>query len=195
MTFHRFIPLLFICSVSCAQQACAAVEIFFDFTEWQNALTSVTTIGFTGFPDGTGITNQYEQEGVVFAPPPSFVLNGFDTFPNDGAGLHGSSFSDQIVANFLEPQYGIAFHFPGTLQIQLSFQNQFVFLSDELGGAGIGHFVGFVLDTPFDGAVVTDPLSVVVIDDLHFGVPAPGVLPLLALAEVMGKRRSRETSS
>jgi MYXO-CTERM domain-containing protein len=193
MTRHRFLAVVIAASMPVCNPASADVEVYFDFNEWQNALTTTTSIGFTGFPDGTGITNQYEAQGVVFDSPPPFVLNGFDTFPNDGAGLHGSSFSGQIVANFLEPQYAIASHFTGDQQIELYSAGLPILTLDPFGGPP-GTFVGFILDQPFDAAIIFDPVDpVVVIDDLHFGVQAPGILPLLGAVALFGSRRRRQS--
>jgi hypothetical protein len=192
MTLLRLISVLFIAAAFRGHQACAAVEVFFDFTEWQSALTSTTTIDFTGLPNGFGISDQYADQGVLFPPNDTFILHGFSTFPNDGAGLHSGVASGEIAATLLEPQFGIAFHFAGLMQMELSHEGQAVFLSDIYGG-GVGNFVGFVADSPFDGAVLFDPLDpVAVIDDLHFGVPAPGALGLIAIAAMVGGRRRRQ---
>lgn len=191
MTRHRFLAVVIPASMLVCNPASADVEVYFDFAEWQNALTSTTTIGFTGFPKGFGISDQYADQGVLFPPNDTFILTGFDLFPNDGAGLHSGVASGEIAASFLEPQYGIAAHFTGSIQFELFSDGASMFLSDTFGGAP-GVFVGFVSDQPFDSAVLFDPNDpVAVIDDIHFGVPAPGALPLLGAAGIVGGGRRR----
>jgi hypothetical protein len=54
----------------------------------------------------------------------------------------------------------------------------------------VPQFAGLISSQAFDAALVFDPIgTLVVLDNLHFGVPAPGVLPLLALAGIVGARR------
>jgi hypothetical protein len=176
-------------SLLCSQTCHGEVQVYVNFAEWQAALTSTTTIGFTGFQDGMSITNEYAGDGVTFASPSPFVLNGFDSFPNDGSGIVTNSFIQQISAEFSSGQYGIATHFSGAIQFSLLFEGQLVYESDPFG-VGSALFVGLVTDIPFDRVILFDPVDpVVVIDDLHFGVPAPGILPLLALAGIIGQRR------
>jgi len=171
----------------------AEAEVFFDFAEWQSAMSSTTTIGFTGFPDGTLISNQYEAQGVVFESPHPFTLSGFDLFLEDGAGIVTNTFIQDIEVQWSQPQYGIATHFTGAIQFQLFDDNGMVYESDTFG-VGTGLFVGFISTISFDRAVIFDPtgIGIVVIDDLHFGVPAPGALGLFALAgAIHGRRRRR----
>ncbi len=64
---HRFAAALILTS-SAASTAVAGVIEFFeeDREEWFVAVFEVTTIDFTGFPNDTFITNQYEDLGVLF---------------------------------------------------------------------------------------------------------------------------------
>ena len=137
---------------------------------WIAAVGEFTTIDFTGFPDGTRITDQYADFGVLFTDPNDFVLCcGFETFPNDGAGLDGN---DGIELVFDSPQSWIAADHPGTIQIRLFSNSQLIFTSGGSGGGGVGFFSGFVSTELFDAALITDFDNNVVLDDLHFGVPA-----------------------
>jgi MYXO-CTERM domain-containing protein len=186
---HHIIHFLTIAGLGPGHLARAEVDVYFDFAEWQSALTSVTTIPFTGFADGTLISTQYEAQGILFDSPHPFTLSGIDLFLNDGAGITTNTLIQDIEAQFSQPQYGIAAHFTGSIQLEIFSDGASTFLSDTYGGAP-GVFVGFVLDQPFDSAILFDPNDpVVVIDDLHFGVPGPGALPLLALAGIVGRRR------
>ena len=63
------------------------VTEFTDKDEWIAAVGPFTTIDFTGFPDGTLITDQYADLGVIFTGgTENIFLN--NSFPNDGAGLN-----------------------------------------------------------------------------------------------------------
>jgi len=172
--------------------AFAHVEVYFDFDEWQAALTRTTSIDFTGFPNGTVIFAQFEDQGVVFPTQDAFILLGQSIFPDDGAGLHSGIVSGNITMRFLQPQYGIGTHFIGDSQIDLFAGGALIYSS--LGwNEPAGTFIGYVSDQPFTEAVIsavgTVPINV--IDDLHFGVPAPGALGVFATAALTGSRRRR----
>ena len=175
-----------------ASPALGTVEVYFDFAEWQAALPSFTTIDFTGFEKGDDIFDQYADQGVLF-PGDNFILLSESNFPNDGAGLHSGTFTEQIEVSFLEPQYALGTHFVGDNQFELFFAGQSIFTSLLYEGPP-GTFVGLISEQPFDAALILDPEDpVVVIDDLHFGVPAPGALTALGFAALtgLGRRRRR----
>ena len=114
------------------------------------------------------------------------------TFPNDGAGLDGNG---NITLVFDTPQAWIAADFPGRLQIQLFANGELFFMSGILGVGGVGNFGGLVSSEPFDTAVLMDfPVDFEAeIDDLYFGVPAPGVLWMLTVAMLCSTARARYT--
>ncbi|MCH8150742.1 MAG: hypothetical protein IH830_00030 [Planctomycetes bacterium] len=165
------------------------VEEFTDKAEWISAVGRFTTIGFTGFPDGTFITDQYADLGVLFVGGnENIFLNDF-AFPNDGAGLDDGGFTP-IAVSFDTPQAWIAVDFPGLIQFELFSGGNLIYTSSEFGIGGVGKFAGLVSTELFDLAVMSDRSGVdVVIDDLHFGVPAPSVLALLALGGLYSARR------
>ncbi|MCH8165665.1 MAG: PEP-CTERM sorting domain-containing protein [Planctomycetes bacterium] len=165
------------------------VEEFTDKDSWIAAVGRFTTIDFTGFPDGTFITDQYADLGVLFVGGnESIFLN--NSFPNDGAGLR-SPFTD-IVMEFDEPQLWIAVDFPGLIQFELFSAGELIYSSSAFGVGGAGNFAGLLSTEPFDMVAVLDPSDQVVnIDDLHFGVPAPATLALLALGGLFFSRRRR----
>ena len=164
------------------------VTVFSNKDAWIAAVGEFTTIDFTGFPDGTRITDQYADFGVLFTDPTDFILCcGFETFPNDGAGLDGN---EGISLVFDTPQAYIAVDFPGHVKFQLFRQGELIHSTDPLGGVGVGFFIGLVSTELFDAALLTDGLDDnVVLDDLHFGVPSPGVIALLAIAGLHRRRR------
>ena len=152
------------------------VTVFSDKDAWIAAVGPFATADFTGFPDGTRITNQYGDLGVTFADITDFVLCCSEsTFPNDGAGLDGN---EGISLVFDTPQAHIAVDFPGTVKYQLFRQGELIHSSVPFGGVGAGFFIGLVSTELFDAALLTDPFDDnVVLDDLHFGAPVcPGDL-------------------
>ncbi|MCH8152483.1 MAG: hypothetical protein IH830_08940 [Planctomycetes bacterium] len=165
------------------------VEEFTDKDEWMAAVGDFTTIGFTGFPDGTFITDQYADLGVLFVGGNENIFVNDFLFPNDGAGLDDGGFTP-IAVSFDTPQAWIAVDFPGLVQFELFREGELIYTSSEFGVGGVGNFAGLVSSELFDLAVIDDPSdSSVVIDDLHFGVPSPGALWLLGLSALRPRRR------
>ena len=167
------------------------VEEFTDKDSWISAVGDFTTIGFTGFPAGTFITDQYADLGILFTDG-NDSISPFDpiTYPEDGWGLDGNG---NISVAFDTPQAWIGVDFPGFLSIELFSQGRLFFTSNLSGGAGVGNFLGLISSQLFDAAVVVEgaPGFEAEIDDLHFGVPAPGAIWLLALAGLFSRRRRR----
>ncbi len=172
----------------------AAVIEFTDRDAWFSAAEQVTTITFTKFPSGTLITNQYDELGVLFTDGLDFILCCGGDFPNDGAGLN--SVTSTTLA-FATPQYSIAVDFPGDVQFSLFNVGALIYTSSPFGFGGIGNFGGLISSQPFDAVFISDPFGdIAFADDLHFGVPAPGVLWLLGPAAfaLPGSKRRRSSS-
>ena len=165
----------------------AGVQEFTDKDEWIDAVGEFTTIDFTGFPEGTFITDQYVDLGVLFT-------DGNDTIQEwggfiDGHGLRGS---DTITIAFDSAQAYIGVDFPGDIQIDLFAGGNLIYSALFIAG-GKGNFAGLVSTELFDSAFLSDPIvPSVFIDDLHFGVPAPGTLALLALGALTQRRRRQQ---
>lgn len=94
----------------CSRGAMASVTVFDGPSaawEWTAATGgSATTIGFTGFADGTEVTDQFASQGVVFTQP-GHVVNVTDPQPASALVSVNGSFvgspvaaSDGIRANF-----------------------------------------------------------------------------------------------
>ncbi len=167
----------------------AGVTEFTDRAEWETAVGQFTTIDFTGFPQGTIITDQYQDLGVVFSDgDDSISFSNF--FQNDGAGLTGGAFDDIELA-FGTPQLWIAVNYPGNIQLGLLREGVLIYSSTVFSDI-LGNFAGLLSTEPFDVALISDPSDdAVVIDNLFFGVPAPGGLMLFALAGIWPRRRRR----
>ena len=162
---------------------------FTDKDEWIAAVGRFTTIDFTGFPDGTFITDQYADLGVLFTDGADVIRFAPNAFPNDEWGLDGNQ---QIDLLFDTPQAYIAVDFPGFLMIELFSGGELIYTSGLLGIGGVGNFGGLISSELFDAAAIFDPFDDnVAIDDLHFGVPAPGAVWILALVGVYATRRRR----
>ncbi|MCZ6445138.1 MAG: hypothetical protein O6758_03015 [Planctomycetota bacterium] len=165
------------------------VEEFTDKDEWIAAVGGgFLTVDFTGFPDGIFITDQYADLGILFTDGNDSIFLNDGAFPNDGAGLDGNG---NISVAFDTPQAWIGVDFPGVLQIELFSSGRLFYRSSIAGGGGGGFFLGLVSSELFDAAVLIDPLDQAAIDDLHFGVPAPGALWQLGVAALLPRRRRR----
>ncbi len=164
------------------------VEEFTDKDSWIAAVGDFTTIDFTGFPDGTFITDQYADLGILFTDGDE-TIHMSASYINDGWGLRGNGI---ITVAFDSPQAWIGVDFPGLLSIELFSGGRLFYTSSIAGGGGAGFFLGLISSELFDAAVLIDPFGLdAEIDDLHFGVPAPGALWLLALAALLPRRRHR----
>ena len=166
----------------------AAVIEHADKTEWQSSVGEYTTIDFTGFPDGTKITDQYADLGVLFG---SDIIAHGPSF-QDGAGLHGV-YPTPIEIWFDEPVTSVATDFLGDLLIELYSGDELIYTSSYFGY--FSKFGGVVSTEPFDGVKILDPSDFgVVIDNLYFGPPIPGpsALALLGVAFAGTARQRRQ---
>jgi hypothetical protein len=134
-----------------------------DRDAWFDAASAVTTIGFTGFPHGTFVTEQYAKLGILFLDGNDMILCcDYATFPMDGAGLHGNA---AIHLAFLEPKRWFASDFPASPEFHLFWQGEPVFMSE---GSSQTDFLGFLSTTPFDEVIIAADHGAT-LDDLHFG--------------------------
>lgn len=62
IAFGMLLAQLTFCSI-----AGATVTEFTNHNQWVNAVGEFTMIDFTGFPEGTFLTNQYAGIGVLFS--------------------------------------------------------------------------------------------------------------------------------
>jgi hypothetical protein len=177
-------------STVCTSMLRADIVEYRDKEEWEAAAGSWSTADFTGFAMGTPIDEQYAYLGVHFVDGYDFVVLGWETFPNDGAGLDGNELVDLV---FDAPMYCIAADFPGNLGFDLYFEGEFFYKSSEFGAGGVGNFGGLVSTQPFDRAVVWEygTYPNVSLDDLHFGppIPAPSALCIVSAALLAARRR------
>ena len=155
----------------------AGVIEFEEKADWEAAVADFTTIDFVGFPKGTLVTDQYASLGALFTDGYDFIIFGA-TFLNDGAGLDGGDGTIHIA--FDAPQAHIAVDYAGAVRFELFSRGELIHTADFFA-TGVGNFGGLISSELFDTVVISDPFDpVVVIDDLFFGVPAPGAVWLVA---------------
>ncbi len=143
---------------------------FTDKDEWINAVGEFTTVDFTGFPEGTFITDQYADLGVLFTDGDDNIRFSPTGFPNDEWGLDGNT---AIHLSFDSPQAYISADYPGGMKIELFSEGRLIYTSSNFGVGGAGNFAGLLSTDLFDGALLYDWIpGDVFIDDLHFGPPA-----------------------
>jgi hypothetical protein len=192
--FHsnHFFALLIALGLS-TKPALGQVQVYFNFDEWKAALISTTTIGFNDLPPFTIVENQYLDLGVTFTDANDLIVGPDDiTFPNDGFALNAQF--NGITAQFDSPQYGVGAHFPGTLHVEVFNDGESIFTTFNGSSGPGGPFFGLVSVQPFDSAyffAAPFPPNQVNIDDLHFGAPARGALPVLAMLCARGRTRLR----
>ena len=171
------------------EAAHGGVMEFTDKDAWIAAVGQFTTVDFVGFPDGTFITTQYADLGVLFTDGnDSIDVSGAHV--NDGFGLDGNP---SMHLSFDSPNLWLAVDYPGSVQIDL-FSGNIPLHSSVFNTIGHGNFAGVISIELFDAVVISDPvLGDVFIDDLHFGVPTPGTFWVLGSALILraARRRSR----
>ena len=165
----RYAASLMLASSATSTAVAGVIEFWNeDREEWFVAVLEYTTIDFTGFPNDTFITNQYEDLGVLFLDgDDNIICCDEPSFPKDGSGLDGNA---AIHLLFSSPQRWIAADFPGDLRFQLIFEGNLIYESSWFGGFGAGKFGGLLSTVAFDEVIVTDPFDTQVnFADLHFG--------------------------
>lgn len=160
---------------------------FLDKEKWIDAVGEFTTIDFTGFEAGEFITEQYADIGVHFT-------DGNDTFFNTGSFINddwGVDGNGPINVSFDRPQAYVGVDYPGFLRIELYSDGRLIGKSGDSPGGGVGNFKGLVSSQLFDAVRLIDPFGEAEIDDLHFGIPSPAGLWVLAVAALGLPRRRR----
>ena len=183
------------CSVSLiivlafSAQSFAEITLYYDKQEWQTTVGDYTTITFAELPNGTWVSNQYENLGITFEFD-DFIHSQVQTqpyFTNDGAGLNTFGEIGRPLVRFTPPMYAIAIdsHY-SVANFILLYQGTFV---GDVTVVSSGYFKGVVSTLPFD-EVRGMPKG---IDDLFFGppIPAPGALGLCGVVLYMHRRRRR----
>lgn len=174
--------------------ALAGAENYFDADQqdWFDdaaELGTIRTIDFTGYPEGTFVTDQYQYLGVTFAGGDDYITYVPGGFLNDDWGIDPNATAHLI---FDTPQIGISTAHPGDTQLHLYLEGALIYESPAFGGTGLGHFGG-VLGVEFDEVIITDPGdNAPFIDDIYFvGVPTPPTMVLmLSMLAFRSRRRT-----
>jgi hypothetical protein len=170
--------------------ATAGVTEFHDRASWQAAVGDFMTITFTEIPVNVFVTDQYAHLGVIFTDGNDYT-DASSVYVNDGFGMDGYP-GGAINISFTTPQSWLAFDFPGFVQVEMFRNGRSVHITNWFGVGGVGNFGGLVSSEPFDAVRMFDPFDpIVLIDDLHFGVPAPGALVLIGVAALAPRRGLR----
>lgn len=170
--------------------AYADIQAFTDKQAWIDAVGDFNTIDFTGFEEGTIITDQYADLGILFGERDDVINFSTDYFPNDSWGLVDGF--GPIAITFDTPQRWIGADYVFGLGIFFYVEKELVLVAS-FDGKGAGNFGGIISDEPFDSLLlVGDPvIAAIFIDDLYFGVPGPGGLAAFIVAGVCIPRRTR----
>ncbi len=94
-----------------------------------------------------------------------------------------------VHPKFLTPQKWIGAHYPGNLLYQLLSGGDVIYTSLPYSAPGLGEFYGVVSDQMFDEVKIINDSGLLSIDNIYFGVPAPGAVSVFGLWFVGGRRR------
>ncbi len=161
-----------------------------NFDQWKAANGSnYTTMNFV-FSQPVLLTTQYLPLGVTFPDAEEVAAPLGVAFPIDGWGVWGSGSGDgDVHLKFLTPQKWIGAHYPANLLYQLLSGGNVIYTSPTHGGFGPGLFYGVVSDQMFDEVKIINQSGLLYIDNIYFGVPAPGAVSVFGLWFVRGRRR------
>lgn len=178
--------------LACAGSVQAGFTTYTNFDAWKSATgNSYTTLDFV-FPQPVLLTTQYLNLGVSFPDQEEVAHTLPASYPFDGWGVKGAPFADSdIHLKFATPQRWIAAHYPGHVSYQLISNGTVIYTSPFHGTAGASDFHGVVSGVAFDEVRLINPLGELYVDNIYFGVPAPGTLAILGAGLIGGRRRRR----
>jgi hypothetical protein len=186
-----------VCTLWIAAPAFADFTVFNgpgSYDAWSAASGPFTTIDFTGYPQGTLITDQYEEQGILFeSSDADIVFFSSFLYPTDGIGINGLV---EVEMSFSDPIFSFGMHHPGARFVLAFNGDTLLWTSPILGGGGVGFFSGFTSTLAVDRVLVlaatTAPDPPVFVDNIYFStVPGPSGAALLALAGLLGRGRRR----
>jgi len=191
----RIAAALFASTLIAASVAHAGITTYTDRDAWFEAVSPggsvpITTIGFSEFPAGTVITDQYDHLGVNFSGVNS--TRGFDdvAYPQDGWALQGGI--GGVTVEFDAPRHALAMDHPASAVMQF-FNDGIEIETVNFDGGGFGNFSGIVSTQPFDSVILSDASPPSFIDDLHFvTIPVPGSFVCIGVSLMCrpGRRRT-----
>jgi len=187
--------IMLVAALLLASKAAAEITTYTDRDAWFEAVSPggsvpITTIGFSEFPAGTVITDQYDHLGVNFSGVNS--TRGFDdvAYPQDGWALQGGI--GGVTVDFDAPRHALGLDHPGDSFMELFHLGEQIATVD-FDGSGFGQFSGIVSTQPFDSVILSDSSAPSFIDDLHFvTIPVPGSFVCIGVSLLCrpGRRRT-----
>lgn len=191
----RVLPLVFASSVSAVASASFTAFVGAQSAgAWFAAAPGHEGLTFTGFDEGTQITNQYALQGILLGFPGAggnaTQSNPF-MYAQDGWGIVGNG---SISADFAAPMHAFAMYYPGDARFTFySGTTQLHFA--QFQNSGSNKFVGFTSDIAFDRVVISAnaPSNFgIFADNMYFSaVPTPASAALLVLSAMFTSRRRR----
>ncbi len=151
---------------------------------------------------GDALDSQYAAVSVLFTDNDDAVMAS-PAFVTDGVGVNGNadfSGDGSITMQFATPQTHLGVDFPGELRIELYASGtgpaDLIWSSEGMGDFGTegstGNFAGVASDVSFDHVILSDPRDDwVFIDNVHYLVPEPGTLALVAVGVLALTGRGR----
>lgn len=184
-------------AILCATASASAGLQMFGHAErdaWFDSVTNLTKIDFV-LEHGTHITDQYADLGVIFTDEFNFIGESSGTFLRDDFGIVSNwPGQDGFHLEFDTQQLWLASDHPGPIEYVLSL-NGLAVGTGTFYQSGLDQFAGVISDQPFDAVIIRDPTgSDVLMDDLYFGVPAPGAGVVLLMGLAVGSNRRRPSA-
>ena len=157
--------------LACTGTASAGATNYFSLDSWVAASGPYSSIDFTALPQGTLVTDQYEQLGVNFTDPDGGWVYFTSSFTSDGVGIFGYSMTE---LTFDTPQHAIGAEALGVWSYRLYSGDTLLFTS-QLFSNQINYFEGLTFTSGFDRVQIVNALTGVgAIDNIYFStVPAP----------------------
>jgi len=189
--------IMLVAALLLASKAAAEITTYTDRDAWFEAVSPggsvpITTIGFSEFPAGTVIRDQYAHLGVNFDGVNFTLGEDFGVYPQDGWGLRSGIGGSTV--EFDAPRHALGLDHPASAIMELLYEGESIGVAN-FSGSGFGNFSGIVSTEPFDAVILSDAMAPSFIDDLHFvTIPAPGSMACFVIVSLVcrrGRRRRR----
>lgn len=190
--FALFIVQLMVYGIVQSLAADAVVVEYTNRAQWEASVGAYTTITFAEIPPNSVLHNQYLSSGIQFSGMNSFTETSIH-YPDSHGAVGFGPIHVLLTDGFVtEPRQWISVEYRGGLAFRLYRDSNLIFQSSFFMAPLGGGFAGIVSSVPFDEVQIFDPIDgIVVIDNLYFGIPAPGALAVFGFAALFGGARRR----